>query len=57
MDIVNFEISQKCHEISKFLQKPEGFSPYFGKTHFETIPVNFRQIQDVWLLSRECCEV
>ena len=43
MDIVNFELSQKCHEISKFLQKPERFS-YFGKTHFETIPGNFRQI-------------
>ena len=57
MDIVNFEISQKCHEISKFLQKPERFSSYFGKTHFEAIPGNFRQIQNVWLLLRECYEV
>ena len=39
MDIVNFEISQKCHEISEFLQKPERFHHISVKHTLKQYPV------------------
>ena len=39
MDIVNFEISQKGHEISKFLQKPERIHHISVKHTLKLYPV------------------